>query len=114
MGKASYDEAKAAAEARRQVAISNAHEAFRQALAAENTTHAARYKAARDAFDAGKANPEATPEELRDLANAFDAAANPADHGEARAELDRAVRAADAAYHAEIARIGAEHGVTMR
>jgi hypothetical protein len=40
------------------------------------------------------------------LANAFDAAANPADHSEARAELDRAVRAADAAYHAEIARMG--------
>src|SRR6266576_1762012 len=108
MGKASYDEAKAAAEARRQVAISNAHEAFRQAIAAENADHAARYKAARDAFDAGKANPEATPEELRDLANAFDAAANPADHGEARAELDRAVRAADVAYHAEVQRT-AEH-----
>jgi hypothetical protein len=30
----------------------------------------------------------------------------PADHGAARAELDRAVRTADAAYHAEVARMG--------
>ena len=67
--------------------------------------------AARAAWDAVKSTPEADGyEEAR---QAFLEANAPADHTEARAEMDSTVRAADAAYHAEVRKIAAEHGVTV-
>jgi|SRR5690242_16671887 hypothetical protein len=38
----------------------------------------------------------------------------PADHAKARAELDRAIKAADATYYAEVGRLAQEQGVTIK
>ena len=103
---------KAAAEGRRQTAIREAHRAFDKAFAEEKARHARRYHAASAAFDAVKSTPDiAGYDEVR---QAFEIAKEPADHRKARAELDRAIKAADEAYQTEIARLGQEHGVTVR
>ena len=49
-----------------------------------------------------------------DAWRAFQDAKLPADHTQARAELYRAIEAADEAYHVDVARLGAEHGVAVR
>ena len=86
-------------------------DAFGKAIDEIDREHAGRMQAARSAFDAVKANPE-HPSHAEARA-AFDAIRGTTpDYTEARAELDRAVRAADAAYHADLARIAREHGVT--
>jgi hypothetical protein len=103
--------AKSGAEARRQEAIREAHEAFSRAYLLEKARHAAEYERASARWDALKSNPNAAryQEAWRD----FQDAKLPADHTQARAELDRAIKAADAAYHAEVARLGQEHGVSV-
>ena len=106
-----YEDAKTQAEARRQQAISEAYRAFNVKHAETMRKHREAYMAARAAWDAVKSTPEADGyEEAR---QAFLEANAPADHTEARAEMDRALRAADAGYHAEVQKLAAEHGVTV-
>ena len=59
----------------------------------------AEYERASARWDAVKSNPYANG-----YLASFKDAKLPADHTQARAELDAAIRAADAAYHAEVAR----------
>ena len=68
--------------------------------------------AASAAWDAVKSTADA--ERYEEARQAFLTANAIADHGEARAEMDRAITAADAAYHAKVARLGQEHGVAVR
>ena len=110
--KAPFDEEVTKAKGRHQQAINDAHAAFNKRVAEEIGVRTARYETARGAFDALKPTPEA--EGYETARQAFQDAKLPADHTQARAELDRAIRAADEAYHAEVARLGAEHGVTVR
>ena len=102
---------KAAAEGHRQQAITDAHEAFSRAYLAERARYAPRYEAASAAWDAVKSNPNANGYDT--ARQAFELAKETADHSDARAELDRAIKAADEAYHAEVARLGQEHGVIV-
>jgi len=107
-----FDETKAEAEAGKQQAISEAHEAFSRAYLAEKARHAAEYERANAAWNAVKSNPNA--EGYDKAREEFELSKLPAIHDAARAELNRAIRAADAAYHAEVARLGLEHGVVVR
>lgn len=107
-----YEDAKTQAEARRQQAISEAYRAFNVKHAETMRKHREAYMAARADWDAVKSAPAADGyEEAR---QAFLTANVPADHTEDRAEMDRAIRAADAAYHAQLAEVGAQHGVKVR
>jgi hypothetical protein len=101
--------AKSAAEARREQAIRKAHEAFSRAYLFEKARHAAEYERASARWDAVKSNPCATG--YNNAWRAFQDAKLPANHDAARAELDRAIRAADATYYADVAAIGSEHKV---
>ena len=107
-----FHEAKAEAEARKQQAISEAHEAFSSVYLAERVRHAAEYERASAAWNAVKSNPNAKGYDK--AREEFELSKLPAIHDAARAELNRAIRAADAAYHAEVARLGLEHGVVVR
>jgi hypothetical protein len=107
-----FNEAVAVAKARHQQAVSEAYRAFNAKHSEATHLHREAYMAARAAWDAVKSTPEADGyEEAR---QAFLDANALADHTEARAEMDSAVRAADGAYHAEVRRIAAAHGVTVR
>jgi hypothetical protein len=86
---------KAAAESRKQQAIREAHEAFNRAYLLEKARHAAEYEKASARWNAVKSNPEAKGYD--EAWQAFQDAKLPADHTLARAELDAAIRAADAA-----------------
>jgi hypothetical protein len=110
--KAPFDEEVTRARDKHQHALSEAHRQFAAAKEKAKSDQRADYLAARDAFDALKPTPDA--EGYETARQAFQGAKLPADHTQARAELDRAIRAADEAYHAEVARLGAEHGVTVR
>ena len=106
-----FSEAKAVAEGRKQQAISEAYRAFNAKHSETMRKHREAYMAARAAWDAVKSTPEADGyEEAR---QAFMTANAPADHTEARAEMDSAIRAADTAYQAEVQKLAAEHGVTV-
>src|SRR5262249_16905939 len=107
-----FDEAKAQAEARKQQAIAQAHETFSSAYLAEKARHAGEYERTNAAWNAVKSNPNATGYDK--AREEFELSKLPASHDPARAELNRAIRAADSAYHAEVARLGQEHGVTVR
>src|SRR5262249_545132 len=107
-----FDEAKAEAEARKQQAISEAHEAFSRAYLAEKARHAAEYERASAAWNAVKSNPNA--EGYDKAREEFGVSKLAAIHDAARAELNRAIRAADADYRAEVSRFGQEHGVSVR
>jgi hypothetical protein len=104
--------AKAQAEACRQQTIREAHEAFARAYLLEKARHAAEYERASAGWDAVKSNPSAKGYDV--AWRAFQDAKLPADHTQARAELDRAIKAADAAYHEEVARLGRSMGVMVR
>ena len=106
-----FNEAKTQAEGRWQEALTDVYTVFGKAIDDIDREHAARMQAARSAFDAVKANPEHPSH--AEARVAFDAIRGTTpDYTEARTELDRAVRAADDAYHAEVQKIAAEHGVT--
>jgi len=105
-------EANVTAEARRQEAIREAHEAFGKAYLYEKARHAAEYERASARWDALKSNQDAADYEGAWLA--FQRAKEPANHTQARAELNRAIRAADAGYHAEVSRVGQEHPELVR
>jgi hypothetical protein len=68
----------------------------------EKARHAAEYERASAAWDTVKSNPSAKGHDV--AWRAFQDAKLPADHTQARAELDRAIKAADAAYHEEVGR----------
>ena len=93
-------EANNAAQARRQEAIREAHEAFSRAYLLERARHAAEYERASARWDAVKMNPKSERDEA--ASGAFQLAKEPPNHSKARAELHRSIRAADEAYHAEL------------
>ena len=105
-----FDEAKAQADARKQQAIKEAHEAFSRAYLAEKARQAAKYERANAAWNAVKSNPSATGHDK--ARQEFELAKLPANHDAARAELNRAIKAADAAFHAEVQGLGQKHGIT--
>src|SRR5215469_13176795 len=97
-----FDETKAEAEARKQQAISEAHDALSRAYLAAKARHAAEYERANAAWNAVESNPNGKGYDKARREVEF--AKLPANHDPARAELNRAIRAADAAYNAEDAR----------
>jgi hypothetical protein len=108
-----FNDAKTRAEGRRQQAITDAHAGFNKRVAEEIAAHTSRYEDARDAFDAVKSDPDHPL--LGEASTTFDGIRETTpDHTQARNELDRATRAAVEAYHAEVARLGQEHGVSVR
>jgi hypothetical protein len=107
-----FDEAKARAEARKQQAIKEAHEAFSRAYLAEKARQAAEYERANAAWNTVKSNPNATGHDK--ARQEFELAKLPANHDAARAELNRAIKAADAAYHAEVRQAAQLHKVTIQ
>ena len=89
---APFNEAKSQADARRQAAHNEAQQQHRKSVAAARKRHAAERR---------QADPDAQyHRQVRELKALND-------------ELDSAIRAADEAYHAEVARLGQEHGVTV-
>src|SRR5947207_3869363 len=92
----------AAAEARRGKAISEAYRVFNTKHSAAKRLHRSTYMAAYTAWRAIKSTPDAEGYEV--AREAFIKASEVADHREARAELDRAIRVADEAYEAQLAR----------
>ena len=91
----------AEAEARRRKAISEAYRVFNTKHGAAKRLHRSTYMAAYAAWRAIKSRPDAEGYEF--AREAFIKASEVADHREARAELDRAIRAADEASEAELA-----------
>jgi hypothetical protein len=106
-----FDEAKTQAEGRRQQAIRQAQRVFDRAIVAQQSAQLARYRAASEAWEALKSDRDA--EGYEEARQAFQAAKEPANHEAAYDELERAVRKADRAYHAEVRKIAAEHGVNV-
>ena len=103
----------AAAEARRGKAISEAYRVFNTEHSAAKRLHRSTYMVAYTAWRAIKSTPDAEGYEV--AREAFIKASEVADHREARAELDRAIRAADEAYQAEPARAWKrEHRMTVQ
>jgi hypothetical protein len=101
----------AAAEARRRKAISEAYRVFSTKHSAAKRLHRSTYMAAYAAWREIKSTPDAEEHEV--TRQAFIKANEVVNHNEARAELDRAIRAADEAYDAERARAwGRNTGVT--
>src|SRR5262249_39667387 len=80
-----FDETKAEAEARKQQAISEAHEAFSRAYLAEKARHAAEYEQANAAWNAVKSNPNAKGYDK--AREEFELSKRPANHDPAGAEL---------------------------
>src|SRR5438045_7096974 len=104
-----FDEDVAKAKDRHQNAIFEAHEEFKRAEAAAWQQRNADYRAAEDAWNAVKSLPECA--EVAEAREAYQRAKEPALLAPARRALADAIRAADEAYHAEVARLGPEHGV---
>jgi len=108
-----FNETIAAAEARRRKAISEAYRVFNTKHSAAKRLHRSTYMAAHTVWRAIKSTPDAEGYEV--AREAFIKASEVADHREARAELDRAIRAADEAYEAELARAWTrEHRMTVQ
>jgi hypothetical protein len=100
----------AGADARRQTSLAEAYRVFNTKHSETKRLHRAAYMAAAAAWRAIKSMPDADGYEA--AREAFIKASQTADHSETRAELDRATRAADEAYEAELARAwGREHRV---
>jgi hypothetical protein len=106
---ASFNEAVTAAQGRHQEAVRLAHEEFNAAITQADRERDELYKAASDAWDAVKSDPNHP--EHDEAWVAFEQAKAPANHGPARRALDAALRDADQNYHAELAELGREHGV---
>ena len=96
--------AKAEAGARREEAIRAAHEAFSRAYLLERARHAAEYERASARWDVRKSAPNG--EAYEEAWRAFQAAKQPPNHTQARAELDRAIKTANQAYNAELTQFG--------
>jgi hypothetical protein len=103
--------AKDAAEARRQEAIRDAHEAFSRTYLVESARHAAEYERASAQWDAVQGCPKARGYD--EAAREFQLAKQPPNHTAARTELHRAIRAADEAYHAELVCLEQEQGLAV-
>ena len=109
MSKSSFDEASAGARCRHQNALTDAHAAFRKAVAESDRERYARYLATEAAWNEVKSDANHPEHDKR--SSAFNRAKEPADHGPAREALARAIAGADSALHVELRQIGAEHGV---
>jgi hypothetical protein len=109
---AAFNEAVARAQNRHQQAVRDAHEEFNTAIAKADRERNDLYKAASEAWDAVKSNPNHP--EHDEAWVAFEQAKAPANHGPARRALDAALRQADQNYHAELTELGNAHGVSDR
>jgi hypothetical protein len=107
-----FNEAMNAAKNRHQQAVRDAHEEFNTAIAKADRERDDLYKAASEAWDAVKSDPNHL--EHDETWVAFEQAKAPANHGPARRALDAALRQADQNYHAELAELGRAHGVSVR
>ena len=107
-----YEETRTVAQARRQGAIAEAYRTFNVKHAETVRQHREAYMAAKADWDAIRSTPGADGYEK--ARQAFIDASAPADHTQARAEMDRAIRAADAAFHDEVEKLAVLHGVTVR
>jgi hypothetical protein len=107
-----FNEAVAAAKGRHQQAVTDAHVEFNTAIAKADRERDGLYKAASEAWDAVKSNPN--DPEHDEAWVALEQAKAPANHGPARRALDVALRKADQNYHAELAELGRTHGVSVR
>ena len=107
-----FNQAKAVAERRRQEALTDAYTRFGKAIDDMDREHAERMEAARSAFDAVKSDPR-HPSHAQARA-AFEAIRGTMpDYEAAHNELESAVRAAEADFRAELARIGGLYGDTV-
>ena len=107
-----FNEAVAAAKSRHQQAVRDAHEEFNTTIAKADRERDDVYKAASEAWDAVKSDPN-HPEHVETWV-AFEQTKAPANHGPARRALDAALRKAHQSYHAELAELGRAHGVSVR
>src|SRR5438094_10617808 len=108
-----FNEAKAVAEYRRQEALTDTYTRFGKAIDHMDREHTERVEAATSAFDAMKSDPRhPSHAEARAAFNAV--RGTTPDYKAAHNELDRAVRAAEADFRAELARIGRLYGDTVR
>jgi hypothetical protein len=106
-----FNEARAAAEGRRQQAICEAHGAFQEAKAEAEDRRNLDYAAARDAFDALKPFPrDPAYAETRD---AFQRSKAPASLTCARKALAQAIERADLQFKADLVAAGATHKVSV-
>jgi hypothetical protein len=105
-----FNEAVTAAKSRRQQAVRDAHEEFNTAISKADRERDGLYKAASEAWDAVKSNPNHPEHEEAWVA--FEQTKAPTNHGPARRALDAALREADQNYHAELADLGRTHGVS--
>jgi hypothetical protein len=107
-----FNEANAIAEYRRQEALTDAYTWFGKTIDDIDREHAERMQATTSAFDAVKSDPR-HPSHAQARA-AFEAVRGTTpDYKAAHNELDRAVRAAEADFRAELARIGGLYGDTV-
>jgi len=102
---------KAAAEARRQEAIREAHEAFNRASLVEKARHAAEYESASARWDAVKRNPDVPNYEA--ARQAFERSKEPANLQAARRVLGEAIRQADEEYRDAVSVIAQRHNITV-
>jgi hypothetical protein len=107
-----FNEAVTAAKGRHQQAVRDAHEKFNTAISKADRERDDLYKAASEAWDAVKSNPNHP--EHDEAWVALEHAKAQANHGPARRALDAALRLADQNYHAELAELGRTHGVSVR
>jgi hypothetical protein len=103
----SFNEAKAVAQARHQSALAATHKAFRETVAQIEADHKRFHDAYRQQHELVKSDPD------YDLTVIYEQLAIPVDLQPAHDELDRAVRAADRALHAELRQIAAQHQVQI-
>ena len=101
--------AKNAAEARRQEAVREAHERFGRVYLVEKARHAAEYERASALWDALNMNSKA--DGYDEAWRQFQLAKQPPNHDQARADLYRAMGAADEAYRAELIRLRQKNGL---
>jgi hypothetical protein len=106
-----FNEAKAVVQARHQAAIADATAAFERTRDKVTLAHSLRYQLAEHRFDGVKSTPDHPLHDQR--REAFQLAQRDPDHTPAHDELDRAVSAADRAYHAELRALASQHGVQI-
>ena len=109
---APFNEAKAQAEARKQQAVAEAHDAFKKAERRAWEQRNADYQAAEDAFNAVKALDASDPAFI-EANDAYQRAKEPASLAPARKTLAEAIKQADDEYNSAVRRIASQHDVTV-
>jgi hypothetical protein len=107
-----FNQAVTAAKGRHQQAVKGAHEEFNTAISKADRERDDLYKAASEAWDAVKSNPNHPDHDEAWVA--LEQAKAQANHGPAHRALEAALRQADQNYHAELAELGRTHGVSVR